>query len=1199
MEPIMIYAGKSAGIFPIVAILVLVVLPVFPRIADAGEGGIYDGVTFTDDEAAEALEIANDASRTQIQYPGDIHDPEQTTIIDGRPWASLMELSDAPGIETETMQALLDYVQETGYYEWAGVAYDINNATISELTDISGIGTVTATSIYNRRGDWNYYEQEDHLSAIDGIGITEIDGWMASVPGIYVSSYDEDAYHEQIDEYFGDYPRYPNILTVEQVTDDLDFYENTVIRFEDVVVTYIYNPGTSSTFYIGDWGDESSFYPDTGVELKVYIKDRTDTMILDPYDMWEDSDGEPYSRSNFYRNWDPLSGGYIDENHLFSIEGVLVYDDVYGWELIVRPDWYAGEDRITLLENWLDPEDWEDFYAFYDKLHIGAKIKPTYSNGWTVSISERLVYAHPCISYAESQGETPPGSNPYFDYGEPQSEFVSWFLYWLYEWKNAPELDHPLINEVYIDAYDENNSEFVELFNPTGSDIDISGWDLWDGNGVEAEIISGVIPAYGHFLVADGGWSTGKDDITWPPADIEDEMSLTNSNHGIALRNAADTVIDAFGWGSPGTGEPYEGTPASNPAGSGYGFERYSSQDTDDNSADFFENPPGAVNPERSTDAVLSIDITDIDIGTGSPGDLFSTDFTAANLGTGTLDVSVTEDAEWIVSVDPTDFSLGEGEEQAVTVEGAFPVEAGYFETIIDITSNGGDMSILIHGVVVGGNIYIPADYSTIQAGIDAASDGDFVIVSGGTYTGAGNRDIDFTGKAITVMAETGRSGAAVVDCEGAGRGFLFQGGEDSLSVLEGMTIINGSAEKGGGIYCILSSPVIRNNIVDGNSAERDGGGIYCFNSSATMTGNTISGNTNYSLGAGIYCEGSLPVIHGNTLSGNRAYDYGGGGGIGINDSQVEISDNSIIDNYSSESGGGIWIQGYSQVIVVKNVISGNESSEGGGIYCQAPVEFQNNSITGNSGWRAGGVYLVGANELSFINNTVSENITDSEGGGIYCGTNSSPIITNTIVWGNEAPGGDQIYCSGGIPVVTFCDVGGGWTGEGNIDADPLFVDPETGDFHLTDSSPCIDVGTDTGVYNDIDGDTRPQGPGFDIGSDEAVSISLLEVFLTDYPGSIQLGETLQFTAGARNIGEEDAAFDEAELFVTGPAEVTKRLYSGAPITLSPGDSASTVVSLYVPGNAPLGIYTVEVVIYSGGDEVSSDFFEIEVFARF
>ncbi len=123
-------------------------------------------------------------------------------------------------------------------------------------------------------------------------------------------------------------------------------------------------------------------------------------------------------------------------------------------------------------------------------------------------------------------------------------------------------------------------------------------------------------------------------------------------------------------------------------------------------------------------------------------------------------------------------------------------------------------MPVICSGAV----IHVPGDQPTIQAGIDAAVEGDTVLVSDGTYTGDGNKNLDYSGKAITVKSESG-AGSCVIDCEGDGLGFVFQNLETRTSVLEGFTIRNVNTDEGGAIYCkIRTSPLIRNCIFAENS---------------------------------------------------------------------------------------------------------------------------------------------------------------------------------------------------------------------------------------------------------------------------------------------------------------------------------------------------------------------------------------------
>ncbi|NIN93253.1 DUF1565 domain-containing protein [bacterium] len=201
--------------------------------------------------------------------------------------------------------------------------------------------------------------------------------------------------------------------------------------------------------------------------------------------------------------------------------------------------------------------------------------------------------------------------------------------------------------------------------------------------------------------------------------------------------------------------------------------------------------------------------------------------------------------------------------------------------------------------------ITVPGDYPTIQSAMAAANPGDTVYVSAGTYSPSTNAEIFpiYMKNGVSLVGEG--ADICILDAEKTDKVIVCNLINDTSTKIEGFTITNGSGTLGGGIYCLVSSPTIINNVITENSAHK-GGGIYCiFFSSPTMINNVIKGNSASWEGGGIYCEFlSYPTIKNDTITGNSASRRGGG--IYCLFAYPTITNNIITGNTNSSGGGGI-----------------------------------------------------------------------------------------------------------------------------------------------------------------------------------------------------------------------------------------------------------------------------------------------------
>lgn len=363
------------------------------------------------------------------------------------------------------------------------------------------------------------------------------------------------------------------------------------------------------------------------------------------------------------------------------------------------------------------------------------------------------------------------------------------------------------------------------------------------------------------------------------------------------------------------------------------------------------------------------------------------------------------------------------------------------------------------------------------------------------------------------------------------GGGILVNG---SSPTIKNSSIAGNSADMGGGIFCWYSSPIIENNLITGNTAERYGGGIRCMNmSSPSLTNNTIEDNTSVFDGGGIslyqFCD---PLIHHNWINENQAGDKGGGidinggadavlsgnvifgnttgdlgGGICCYHSAPTIIGNTLLENTSEWIAGGIACSQHSSPNLLDNLIEGNEAHAGGGIWCNtcsSPTVVGNRIIENSVTDTGGGLFFESYSNPVLTCNLLCGNQA-SQGGGICGGYGGTITVTNTILWDNEASVGPELCLNGpegysGILIISLSNVKGGaslvhadpfctvqW-GVGMIDSNPLFVDPASGDFHLTFQSPCRGSGNNDAPEmpdHDFEGDPRIHQGVVDMGADE------------------------------------------------------------------------------------------------------------------
>ncbi|MFH1681478.1 MAG: right-handed parallel beta-helix repeat-containing protein [Candidatus Eisenbacteria bacterium] len=308
--------------------------------------------------------------------------------------------------------------------------------------------------------------------------------------------------------------------------------------------------------------------------------------------------------------------------------------------------------------------------------------------------------------------------------------------------------------------------------------------------------------------------------------------------------------------------------------------------------------------------------------------------------------------------------------------------------TLATTTASGRTWTILPDG---------SGDAPTIQAGIDSAETGDEVELADGIFMGEGNRNLDYSGKAITVGSQGGDAGACIIDCEGgpdvSRRGFVFHSGEGAGSVLRGLTIRNGSACEGYGNY--------------------RGGGILCTGgSSPTIEGCVFLGNTALGVGGGLCCRESSPAVSNCLFSMNSATEGGGMHGFTCFST---LTGCAFFQNTAALFGGAVQCMVSSSVALVNCTFAANSGDHAACLDCWDSFVSMEDCILG----------------------------FNTDGWPIVCEGSGVAELACCDIFGNLP--GDWLGC-----------VANQLGTNGDFSADPLFCGLENGDLALAASSPCL-----------------------------------------------------------------------------------------------------------------------------------------------
>lgn len=468
----------------------------------------------------------------------------------------------------------------------------------------------------------------------------------------------------------------------------------------------------------------------------------------------------------------------------------------------------------------------------------------------------------------------------------------------------------------------------------------------------------------------------------------------------------------------------------------------------------------------------------------------------------------------------------------------------------------------------------------------------------------------------------------------GGGGGISFYNCPNA-TLQSNIIVRNRASGSGGGNFIDSPGATLIDNIVNENIANHIGGGMkhyagmnFLRSGYATLMSNTISYNSAANTCGGLcFSASDYITLTNNTIAHNNAGTTGfvvaEGGGIKLTGARnVTLSENTVLSNTAITFGGGLYLNHLSNLVMIDNVVQGNEAKQGGGIWlANSAGQLNGITITANTVYsypgytiegNGGGLYLF--NSTAILTNTIiADNEAETAGSGMYTLDSSFPNATHvtlvhTTIANNKNGDGIGLYIRGTNSTINLVNtivvshnvgitVAAGNTatlngvlwysnmtdtdGSGNIivtnahTGDPAFVDPGAGDYHIQLTSVAIDRGVSTSVNDDMDGDSRPQGSGYDLGADET------GIAVTQHvtPNPVLAGTQLTYTLHITNTSFIDVHATITDIL---PSQISIGETSGGTVVLPARPITWTST---IPGSR--GVWTETIVVtvektYSG-----------------